>query len=305
MSNPFTVTITPNRGWDERILVFQLDRLVTSFAVISDRYVVLLDTLINATTARTILDTIRPNLDTRQMLVINTHADWDHCWGNMLFAGSDESYTAPIIGHRLCRERMLSEAARVELAEMQQQSPGAFDGVRIEPPTITFDNHLLIDGGDLTFELIHTPGHQPDHISVFIPEIRAVFAGDATEATLPFGTLPQLRTSLERLQALHPEAVFACHAPGRYDPQLLADNLAYFNDLEQRTATALVAGTIPARIDATTDVEGLIGYPFADVPMLFALQPDEYEAYRDGHRLGIREMITYLRSRSANDNKRM
>src|SRR5690348_9033793 len=37
----------------------------------------------------------------RPVVVVNTHSDWDHCWGNAAFPG------APIVGHRLCRERIL------------------------------------------------------------------------------------------------------------------------------------------------------------------------------------------------------
>src|SRR5690348_3825626 len=45
----------------------------------------------------------------RPVIVVNTHADWDHFWGNAAFPG------APIVGHRLCRERILSpEATAVE-----------------------------------------------------------------------------------------------------------------------------------------------------------------------------------------------
>ena len=48
---------------------------------------------------------------------------------------------------------------------------GEVDGVRLTPPTITFEDRLWIDGGDLALELFSTPGHQPDHISVWIPQI--------------------------------------------------------------------------------------------------------------------------------------
>src|SRR5205823_12393794 len=66
---------------------------------------------------------------------------------------------------------------------------------------ILFDDQLIIDGGDLTLRLFATPGHQPDHIAILIPEINLLLAGDAAESPFPFAesaaAMPQLRASLE------------------------------------------------------------------------------------------------------------
>lgn len=165
------VRILPNTGWDEWIWAFQYKRIVTNYAVISARYVVLIDTLVNQTTAGAMLSAIHDALrDGRQLLVINTHADWDHCWGNAAFAGPGARQQAPIIGHRLCRERMVSAEAQIELGQMQADYPQTFDEVRVAPPTLTFDGQFVIDGDDLSFELIPTPGHTPDHVSVYVPK---------------------------------------------------------------------------------------------------------------------------------------
>ena len=44
----------------------------------------------------------------REVLVVNSHADWDHPWGNNYFTGERR---ATIIGHELCRARMQSQEA--------------------------------------------------------------------------------------------------------------------------------------------------------------------------------------------------
>ena len=44
----YAVSFVPNEGWDERILVFQCGSLVMNFVVICERYVIIIDTLINA-----------------------------------------------------------------------------------------------------------------------------------------------------------------------------------------------------------------------------------------------------------------
>lgn len=304
MSTQHSVEHVPNAGWDQRIRVFQYGRLVTSFAVISARYVVLIDTLVNVATAQAMLSAVADALDGRSLLVINTHADWDHSWGNAAFAGTDALHPAPIIAHQLCRERLLSDEAQTRLVEMQQHDPDLFAALRLQPPTLTFDGRLTIDGGDLSFELVPTPGHQPDHISILIPELRTLFVGDAAEAPLPYipdpATLPELRASQARLLALAPERAMYCHAyrhtrAGDPGIELLRANIAYFDELERRTRSALATGTIPEQ-PAADELERLIGFPYEQVPGIAALDADEQTAYRENHHLAIAAMIGNLRA---------
>jgi glyoxylase-like metal-dependent hydrolase (beta-lactamase superfamily II) len=290
-----------NQGWDERIRVFQCDRLVTSFAVISRRYVVLLDTLHSPRHALIMLDAVRDELRAgRQLLVINTHADWDHAWGNAAFAGESPGHVAPVIGHTLCRERLLSDEARASLEQKRAEEPQVFAETTLVPPTLTFTGQLTIDGGDLSFELLPTPGHTPDHISVFIPEIQTVFPGDAAERPLPFvggpDDVPMLRASLRRLLALEATTAFYCHAPGIYNPQVIQDNIAYFDEVEQCVVTALTADRVPGQIDDTTDVEALIDFPFDSVPHVAELDDKDRAFYRAGHQQAIRAMIAHLQA---------
>ncbi len=289
-----------NKGWDERILVFQYQQVVTSFAVICDRYVVLIDTLINPETAQTLLEAIHEALGAgRQLLVVNTHADWDHCWGNGVFAGPSARQQVPIIGHRHCRDRLLSPEARTTLAQKQQDQPELYTNVKLVPPTVTFDESLMIDGGDLQLELIPTPGHTPDHLSVYIPQIATLFPGDAAEQPLPFvdspNTLPQLRASLVRLQALTAQTALYCHAVGVSSPSVIATNIAYFDTLEQRCRRALRANTVPANLQQIADIEALIDYRLADVPGANELDPAAEAFYRDSHRQAAKAMLNYLR----------
>jgi glyoxylase-like metal-dependent hydrolase (beta-lactamase superfamily II) len=296
-----TVTLAPNGGWDERILVIRCGTLVDVFVVLTERYLVLIDTLINPRTAGALLALARPYLDGRQLLVINTHADWDHAWGNQLFAGPGAAHPAPVIGSRRCAERLRSEETQRELEQMQAAQPGRFDGVRPTAPTITFDERLAIDGGDLTLELFATPGHQPDHIAIWIPEIRTLLAGDAAESPFPFvesaAALPELRASLERMAALQPAVALYCHAPLDAGPALLGANMAYFDEVERRCRTALAQG-VPAHPSTDTDVELLVGFPFAEAvpPGLDAAALEDF--YRPAHQLALRAMLEHARAES-------
>lgn len=299
-----TVELLPNAGWDSRIRILQYGRLVTAFAVISQRYVVLIDTLINVATAEAMLSAVADALPGRQLLVINSHADWDHSWGNAAFAGPGALHPAPIIAHRLCRQRLLEPQAQQELAEAQQRDPDLFQGLRLQPPTIACDGQLTIDGGDLTLLLIPTPGHQPDHVSVWLPEIRTLLVGDAAELPLPYiansATLPELRVSQVRLLALEPERALYCHAhrlTRAGDPGLdvLRNNISYFDDLEGRVRRALQADRIPAQPDEQ-QLEALVEFPYEQVPGLELLDDEERAAYRANHRASIAAMIGVLQA---------
>ncbi len=294
------VRLVPNTGWDERILAFQYKRIVTNFAVISERYVVLIDTLVSPATAAVMVEAVRDRLrEGRQLLVINTHADWDHYWGNGLFSGADAQYPAPIIAHRLCRERVLAGAGQDYLVEMQQRDPATFAEVRLVPPTVTFDGSFSIFGDDLTFELIHTPGHTPDHLSIFVPEIRTLFPVDAAEDPIPFvfhaHDVPLMRASFERLAALDPQRVLYHHALDSTSSDVIQHNIAYFDDLERRATVALQTTRLEQALDENSDVETIMGYPFAEVAHLEALDAEERTFYLGAHRGALRSMLEYVR----------
>jgi glyoxylase-like metal-dependent hydrolase (beta-lactamase superfamily II) len=300
-SSTYDLQQVPNGGWDERIHVFQYQRVVTAFAVVSTRYVVLIDTLLNPALAGMMVAAVQHHLAAgRQLLVINTHADWDHAWGNAAFVGPTARYPAPVIGHRLCRQRLLSQEAQVTLAQKQTEEPQLYSAVQLTPPTWTFSGSLIIDGGDLSFELLPTPGHTPDHIAILVPEIGTIFAGDAAEAPLPFvglpDELPQLRASLRRMLALQPATVLYCHAPGSHSPGVIHANIAYFDQIEERVVAALAADQVPALIDDTTDVEALIDYPFDDLAGIAALDEHDRAFYRSAHHQAIRAMLAHLQA---------
>lgn len=245
MPHTETVELLPNQGWDSRILICRNPDLVQVFIVVTTRFVVLVDTLINPATAEKFVALAHPYLSGRQLLVVNTHADYDHAWGNQLFAGPGARRPAPLIAHRLCAARFdRTEDAQV-LAAMQTHEPTIFGPVVLTKPTITFDSTLIIDGGDLTLELFPTPGHTPDHIALYIPQIRTLLAGDAAElpypATAGVDGLPAMRASLAALADLDAATVLYCHAPPTTGPRLLRDNLAYFDALERACRAALIA----------------------------------------------------------------
>jgi glyoxylase-like metal-dependent hydrolase (beta-lactamase superfamily II) len=293
------VVLVPNQGWDERLLVCRNGEMVDTFIVVTERYVVLIDTVINPATARQMLAFAQPHLTgARQLLVVNTHADYDHAWGNQIFDGPHAEHTAPIIGTRGCAELLRSAEGAAYLQEMQKKEPALFGEVVLTPPTLLFDEQLTIDGGDLTLELFATPGHTVDHAAIFIPEISTLLAADAAELPFPLARtvegLPTMRASLAKLAALDAATVLYCHAPVTIGPGLIQQNIRYYDQLEARCRAALANGA-PPQPAADVDVAALIDYPFADAVTVGAYGDfiGEHHA-RSWHPHAIRMMLEWV-----------
>jgi glyoxylase-like metal-dependent hydrolase (beta-lactamase superfamily II) len=292
------VDLVPNTGWDERILLCRNGSLVTTAVVVTERHLVVVDTLLNEATASRVLELAGVYLaPPRSLLVVVTHADYDHFLGNSLFAGPGAAHPAPVIGHRLAA-RPPDDEARAFLEKLRAEEPEIFGDVVRVTPTVLFDGQLTIDGGDLTLELIPTPGHSPDHVSIFLPEIRTLLAGDAAELPFPFARTPEslgeMRDSLARLRALEAETVLYCHAPPDSGPDLLDANIAYFDAVEE-ACRPLREREIPDELEPERLVE-LAGLCYEDATPGAGpwLEVDPW--FRtEGHAAQIRTMLTWLR----------
>jgi glyoxylase-like metal-dependent hydrolase (beta-lactamase superfamily II) len=290
------VVEVPSRGWDARMRVFFSRDEVETFVLTTQRYLIVVDSGTTPAVSATIMEMVKSDLPGRRLLVVNTHADYDHAWGNATFA-DDGPYPAPIIATRLARERLLGQESRDRLERMRQQDE-TLNEVQLVTPTLTFDGDFQIDGGDLTAQLLATPGHTPDHVSIWIPELKLVLAGDAAEFPFPWidtpADMPLLRESLRRLVALEPFMVLPCHGETT-TPNLLTNNLAYFDELERRILNAPELPELPEDWATSDDLPNLIGFPYEDALALVGAAPDAIsDTYRRFHLLATRSMVNWL-----------
>lgn len=242
------VELTTYPSLDPRITVLRAGDEVDAVFVRTERFNVLVDTLSTPSLCRQALALLADKIGDRPLLVINSHMDWDHFWGNAALGRN-----VPIFAHDNALERLRDRAALQTLNE--KTSDPRFGDVELVAPTITFTGQsMAIQGGDLTLELIHTPGHTPDHIAVWIPEIRTCLAVDAVEWPIPEvwskdpGDLRALCTSLKRIRDLQARYVVLAHGQTA-DPAIVDANLHYFSALQDR-----VAGLA----EGEADIEGLI-----------------------------------------------
>lgn len=236
------VFFVPEMSGDPRIRVFrrvfkapgEFEKMeVDAYVLTTATYLVVFDTLLCPEDVHAMMQVMQDQIAGRQVLVVNSHADWDHAWGNAYFTGE---HAAPIIAHEHGRIRMESEQARAELADFQQRYP-VFRNVQLIPATLAFNNELTIHDGDLTIELFPAPGHHRDHIAAWIPQLSLLLAFDAVENPLPCiedaEAVPSMFATLERFLTLPSERVLCSHGKTT-GPAMVQANLAYLREIERR-----------------------------------------------------------------------
>lgn len=102
--------------------------------------------------------------------------------------------------------------------------------------------------GDL--QVVHTPGHAPDHLCLWHADSRTLFVGDmmqqGTTIIIPAshgGSVVEYLASLERLKRLNPKRALPAHGPVIEDPLALIDYyVRHRAEREQQVLAALDAG---------------------------------------------------------------
>lgn len=295
-----SVFAVPDLPLDPRIRVFRrvhANLQVDAYNITTERFVIICDTLLCPEDAQILLETVQQDLPGRQLLVFNSHSDWDHVWGNSYFTETHMG-TPPalIIGHQLAAARLGSAESLAFLHDSQQRD-ALFKHVVLTPPTLTFDHKLTILGGDLTLEFLHTPGHCPDHCALWLPELRLLLAFDAVEWPLPTienaHGVSAMQTTLDTLQQLQPQTVLCSHGETT-QPHILQDNSSYLQTLKKRCRTVLA--TQPASALHTQQPSQLIQYPYEEV-LGATTQPPialDHTFYRDVHEQNIRNVFQWL-----------
>ncbi len=130
-------------------------------------------------------------------LVVNTHGHSDHINGDAIF---QEKYNVPICIHRLDADCL----AMLENTNF--------------PATVLLDDGAIIEFGDQSLKVIHTPGHTPGSICLLGDRLvftgDTLFAGGIGRTDFPGGSDSDMQKSLQKLQNL-PEnlLIYPGHGP--------------------------------------------------------------------------------------------
>jgi glyoxylase-like metal-dependent hydrolase (beta-lactamase superfamily II) len=119
--------------------------------------------------------------------VVNTHAHFDHTFGNARF-GPASDIGAPIYGHERVPAHLDAYERRVlaELVAEAEEDPGEWREVVITPPTVLVGAAMTLDLGGRAVELRYLGrGHTDNDLLVHVPDAGAWLAGDLIEESGP------------------------------------------------------------------------------------------------------------------------
>ncbi len=185
--------------------------------------------------------------------VINTEHHVDHIFGNYYFKGA-----GIVVNHQGVYDRFMTVYPELDpFAYAAEAIPTDDpDGAAIFPDrdeyyadpnkgTVIFTGDLTLRVGDHTFELLHTPGHTPGQVAVYVPEERVVLTGDTVfsgcQTWLMTSDVDQWIASLDRIRALDFDVLVPGHGPvtGR---QSLDRQRATLLEWETAVAVAVAGG---------------------------------------------------------------
>lgn len=157
--------------------------------------------------------------------VINTEHHIDHIFGNYYFKGA-----GTVVEHQGVYDNFMVVTPDLDPFAYAYEAIPTDDpeGAALFPDrdeyyadpnkgTIVFTGDLTLRVGDRTFHLLHTPGHTPGQLAVYIPEERVVFTGDTIfsecQTWLMTSNVEQWLTALERIGSLDVDWIVPGHGP--------------------------------------------------------------------------------------------
>jgi glyoxylase-like metal-dependent hydrolase (beta-lactamase superfamily II) len=185
-------------------------------------------------------------LTERAITVVNSHSHWDHVGDN---------YRFPLIAIHYAEAHLLREGVSTEELRREMRSemffrppPAGFDPsqYKISPSraSLLLDEGSLLDLGERTLTVLHTPGHSPGSISLLDEKEGLLFSGDTAYegplyAQLPESDFDLYRQSMERLATLVPRLslLLPSHNVTPLDPAILVEMAEGFDQIASGEAT--------------------------------------------------------------------
>ncbi|PZG11516.1 MBL fold metallo-hydrolase [Nonomuraea aridisoli] len=155
--------------------------LNTGLVVGDDGHCLVIDTRGSHREAADLIEAIR-TVTPGPWTVVNSHAHFDHCFGNALFR------PAEIWGHVRCAEELEThgERQRAGMIDYRPERREELEEVAIVPPDQTFAVTASLDIGGRMVHLRHFGlGHSDNDVAVHVPDAGVVFAGDLVEQGAP------------------------------------------------------------------------------------------------------------------------
>lgn len=198
---------------------------------------ILIDTGLGVSNIKNIVD----SLTTLPVMVVTTHAHWDHIGGHQYFEqiavhAFEKDWLS--VKFPLPLQAVISNLTKAPCDFPAEFDPGNYRIFQGTPQTILQDNDWLNLGGR-KIRVIHTPGYSPGHCCFYEPERRYLFSGDLIYKGCLYAfyptTNPQLfYRSVKRLQQYEIVRVLPGHHQLDISVSLINDIENGFKQLEEK-----------------------------------------------------------------------
>ena len=180
------------RGWREvadEVFVRSYDQLDINICVVrGGEELLLVDSRSSPAEAAELADDLVAFAPARVRVLVNTHAHFDHTFGNQQFA-ADSPTPVTIVGHhRLPAHLDQYERPRVAAwrAGSGEEPARDWETLEITPPTRLVETRRPLQVGRRTVELQPLgPGHTDTDLVLHVPDARCWIVGDVVEASGP------------------------------------------------------------------------------------------------------------------------
>jgi len=209
---------------------------VTAGAIVTREGAILIDSLPLPVEAREMKIFLEQVCDAGVRYIILTHYHADHTYGAYLFPQAD------VIAHQHYRS-LVTEIGIPALEAARREEP-ALEEVTIRMPDIILEEgEMALCLGEKQVQIMHSPGHTPDSLMLYVPDDRVLFAADTVlpVPSIVDGDIDKLRTSLRRVLELPVENLVQGHGEivlrGEVQSVIQA-SLNYLDAIEEKAAKA-------------------------------------------------------------------
>ncbi len=157
------------------------------------------------------------------LIVVNTEQHFDHTGGNSFFREKGIDIYGHFKINRQERDLLTTiddynQTIPDSIRKERHEGEILFQGTQFANPNQLIFGDMELDLGEISAQILLTPGHTPTNISVYIPSDRVLFCGDClvngyfpnlTEGAC--GDWQQWKNSLERILHLNPEIIIPGH----------------------------------------------------------------------------------------------
>ncbi len=231
--------------------------------ILCEQSALVIDTRNNPAEARELMDDVLKDFGVPIAAVVNTHAHYDHCFGNQVFADAG----VPIYGHaRLKRHFENYEGphlTRVKNSPASEPDKN-WEDVRLTPPGIEIASCTELELDQRTICLVPLAhGHTDSDLAVHVPDANVWFLGDVIEQSGPpmFGPDSDIAgwpvVLHELAQTIRPDAKLIPGHGDAVDRDFLVHQASRLELLAREIRQGLEQGMAPVELHFSQDLRRL------------------------------------------------